>query len=181
MWQVTRDRWHVTLDRLHVTKKILVHVTGDTWQVTCDTWHRWHVTHDTGDKWHVTQVTCDTWHMAHSVEWKFSQNVSSLALPVRDWRCLEYIWTKGWISEWINDGGDCKTAPTKQGLVIAYFMVLSVTYTISHLKMPFQRCSFYYFLMNKIMYGTRIMQKIQVQLNLLTFCGFLDVMAEITM
>ena len=40
--------------------------------------------------------------MTHSVGWKFSQNVSSLALPVSDWQCLEDIWTKGSHTHLIN-------------------------------------------------------------------------------
>ena len=52
------------------------HVTGDMWHVTCDTWQV------TGDRWHLTP---DNWHMTHSVGWTFSQNFSSLALPVWDW------------------------------------------------------------------------------------------------
>ena len=41
------------------------------------------------------QVTGDTWHVTHSVRWTCSQNFSPLVLPVWDWQCLEYIWTKG--------------------------------------------------------------------------------------
>ena len=50
------------------------------WQVTRDRWHM------TGDRWHVTH---DTWHMTHSVGWTFSQNFSSLALPVWVYWCFE--------------------------------------------------------------------------------------------
>ena len=48
--------------------------------------------HVTGDTWHITP---DTWHMTLCVGWTFSQNFSSLALPVLNWQCLEDIWTKG--------------------------------------------------------------------------------------
>ena len=41
----------------------------------------WHVT---GDRWHVTG---DLWHGTHSVGWTFSQNFSTLALPVWDINC----------------------------------------------------------------------------------------------
>ena len=57
----------------------------------------WHVT---GDTWHVT---CDMWHVTHSVGWTFSQNFSSLALPVWDWQCIEDIWTKGSVIELMNE------------------------------------------------------------------------------
>ena len=65
----------------------------------------------TGDMW---QLTCDTWHMTHNVGWTFSQNLSSLALPVRDWQRLEDIRTKGSVNQLMNelmkslaDGWDC--------------------------------------------------------------------------
>ena len=48
---------------------------------------------------------CDKCYMTHSVGWTFSQNFSSLALPVWDWQCLEDIWTKGSLNELMNDGG----------------------------------------------------------------------------
>ena len=63
-------------------------MTGDRWQVTRDKW----------------QVTRDTWHMTHSVGRTFSQNFSSLALPVWDWQCLEYISTNHrWVNEWMTE------------------------------------------------------------------------------
>ena len=84
------------------------------WQVTGD---RWHVTHDT---WHVTrdtwQMTDDTWHMTYSVGWTFSQNFSSLSLPVWDWECLEVILTKVSVTHSM-DRGDCRTAPSTPGLL----------------------------------------------------------------
>ena len=46
--------------------------------------------------WHVT---FDTWHVTHSVMWTFSQNLSSLALAVRNRQCLEDSEQK---DEWIN-------------------------------------------------------------------------------
>ena len=45
-------------------------------QVTCDRWH----------------MKGDMWHLTLSVGWTFSQNSSSIALPVWVWQCLEYIW-----------------------------------------------------------------------------------------
>ena len=59
----------------------------DMWHVICDMWH----------------LTQDTWHMTHCVRWTFSQNLSSLALPVLYWQCLEDIWTKGWLNEWVTE------------------------------------------------------------------------------
>ena len=72
----------------------------------------WHMTRDMG------HVTCDTWHMTHIVEWTFSPNVSAVALPVWDWECLEDILTKGWVNQWVSDGGDCRTALATPGLLI---------------------------------------------------------------
>ena len=57
------------------------------WQVICDTRH---VTHDMQQMTHVIRyIVC-------------SQNFSSLALPVWDWQCLDYIWTKALLNELIN-------------------------------------------------------------------------------
>ena len=47
------------------------------------------------------------WHLTHSVWWTFSQNVSSLALTVWDWQCMEDIWTKGSIDQSINESQAC--------------------------------------------------------------------------
>ena len=68
----------------------------------------------TGDRWHMTH---DTWHMTHSVGWTFSQNLSSLALLVLDWQCLEDIWTKESVNESISHRGDCRTALATPGLL----------------------------------------------------------------
>ena len=82
------------------------------WQVTRDTWH----------------VTYDTWHMTYSVGWTSSQNFSSLSFPLWDWQSLEYIWTKGSLTQSlnksINHGGDCRTAPATPGLLRALKVVL---------------------------------------------------------
>ena len=83
-------------------------MTGNRLHVTCDIW----------------QMTGDTWHITQSVGWTFFQNFIFLALPVWDWECLEDIWTQGWVNEWMNElishGGDCRTAPAKQGLLIIW-------------------------------------------------------------
>ena len=72
--------------------------------------------------WHVTgdrrQATGDRWQVTLSVGWTFSENFSSLPLPVWDWQCLEDIWTKGSVSHSISDGGDCRTVPATPGLLI---------------------------------------------------------------
>ena len=64
-------------------------------------------------------MTHVTRHMPHSVGWTFSQNLSSLALAVWDWQCLEDIWTKASLNESVNelmnDRDDYRTAP---GLLI---------------------------------------------------------------
>ena len=67
----------------------------------------------TGDTWHVTR---DTWHITHSMGWTFIQNFTSLALPVWDWQCLEYIWLTESINQSI-DRGDCRTAAATPGLL----------------------------------------------------------------
>ena len=90
----------------------------------------------TGDRGHVTRdrwhVTCDTCHMTHSIWWTFSQNFSSLVLPVWDWECLEHILTKGSLTELINYGGDCRTAPATPGL---FMICISIFYCFSILVM----------------------------------------------
>ena len=60
--------------------------------VTCDTWH----------------VTCDRWHRKGWGSWTFSQNFSSLAFPVWEWRSFEDIFTKDellteWLTDWLTD------------------------------------------------------------------------------
>ena len=73
---------------------------------------RWHMT---GERWHLTS---DTWHMTHIVGWTFSQNVSSLALPVWDWQCFEYISTSHeWVSQSVNYEAVYRTAPATPGLL----------------------------------------------------------------
>ena len=69
--------------------------------ITCDTWH---LTRDTG-----------MWHMTGGERYTFSQNVSSLALTVWEWRFVEDIstnhqWMNQSVSQAVN-GGDCRTAP----------------------------------------------------------------------
>ena len=57
----------------------------------------WHVTHDT---WHMTH---DMWHMTGGGRWTFSQNASSLALTVWEWRRSEDISTKDhWVSQSVS-------------------------------------------------------------------------------
>ena len=116
MKHITCNMWYVTRDR---------------WQVTRDTWHM------TGDTWHVT---CDTWHMTHSVGWTFSQNFSSLALPVWDWQCFEYISTNhhsvSYLLTLINYEAVYRKAPDTPGL-------LNITIFIKHFPLN------YYFIMRK--------------------------------
>ena len=80
----------------------------------------------------------DTWHMTHSVQWRCSQNFSSLALPVWDWHCLEYIWTKGFLTH-LMDGGDCRTAPATPGLLKTHTLNFSMCADRSH-QMPPVAC-----------------------------------------
>ena len=71
-------------------------------------------------------LACDRWHIPHSAVWTFLQNLWSLALPVLDWLCLGNIWTKGWMNQWINDGGDCWTAPATPGLLNLYILWVTI-------------------------------------------------------
>ena len=93
MWHLTRDTWHVT---------------PDTWHVTPDTWHV------TRDMWHVTY---DTWWGVNILS-KF-QLPSSYGLGVM---IIRSFGGKGSltesINEWINDKGDCRTAPATPGLLV---------------------------------------------------------------
>ena len=91
---------HVTRELKQMEKLKLFHiwilptlsnVKCDTWHVTSDAWHlTWHMTHD---MWHVTP---DLW-----------QAVNMLFGVVKIWRKR--------MSEWISDGGVCRTNP---GLLI---------------------------------------------------------------
>ena len=77
------------------------------WHVTCDMWHNTHA------MWHLTY---DRWG-----RWTFSQNVSSLALTVWEWRFDEDIFTNHhdllnrsineWMNELINNKDVYRTAP----------------------------------------------------------------------
>ena len=74
----------------------------------CDMWHM------TRDMWHVT---CDTWHITSRGRWTFSQNCSSLAFTVWEWRFVEDVFTKDesltdWMNELISDKAVCRTAPS---------------------------------------------------------------------
>ena len=76
-----------------------------TWHVTCDMWH----------------ITCDMWHVTHDMWHVEGVNIlSKFQLPssyglwfMTSWRSRG----KGWPTEWINDGGDCRTAPATPGLL----------------------------------------------------------------
>ena len=86
------------------------HVTHDSWHVTCDMWH---VTRAT---WHITH---DMWHLTHRGWWALSQNFRSLALMVWDlWWFEDREEKHQSVSDLINDGGVCRTAPAIPGLLI---------------------------------------------------------------
>ena len=73
--------------------------------MTCDT-----------DMWHVT---LDVWHVTHLGRWTSSPNFSFLALTVWELRYFEYISTNHhWMTELMNHGGVCRTAPATPGLLI---------------------------------------------------------------
>ena len=55
----------------------------------------WHVTRD---MWHLT---CDTWHMTCDIL-RGVNNFSKFQLPMIFW--------KGWLTDWLNNEGVCKTA-----------------------------------------------------------------------
>ena len=78
-------------------------------KIAHDIWHlTWDIWHVTRDMWHVT---LQTWHMTSWGRWTFSQNISSLAFTVCEWRC----------SDLTNDEGVCITAPAIPGLVITNY------------------------------------------------------------
>ena len=73
-------------------------------KIACDTWH---VTHDT---WHMT---CDTlWGV--DILSKFQLPSSYGLWFMISWR----LGGKGWPTELMNHGGDCRTAPVTPGLLI---------------------------------------------------------------
>ena len=85
--------------------------------------------HVTRDKWHMTRsiwhITCDTWHMTDDGRETFSQNFSSLAFTVWEWRFIEDISTKDeFIHKLISKGGVCwKTRATPSLLIICHTLV----------------------------------------------------------
>ena len=81
----------------------MLQVTYDIWQLTHDMW----------------LMTYDTLHMTGWVMWTFSQNLSSLALTVWDWRCFEDLEENDEsVNELFIDKGVCRTAPATPGLLI---------------------------------------------------------------
>ena len=81
------------------------------WHMTRDMWH---VTHD------MWQVTHDMWHVTGWGRWTFTQNFSSLALMVWEWKCTEDISTNHQsLSDLISNGGVYRTAPATPGLLIS--------------------------------------------------------------
>ena len=81
------------------------HMTPDTWQLICGTWHRTL----TSDTWHLT------FHMLSEVHiiWNF-QVLSSYSLGMKVfWR----FWGKGSVSLFINYKGVCRTAHATPGLL----------------------------------------------------------------
>ena len=75
------------------------HLTGDTWHLKPDTWHQ------TSDRWHVVGGE-------HSSKFQLSSYHGSGVMML--WR----FWRKSAISDFISDGGDCRTAPATPGLLI---------------------------------------------------------------
>ena len=86
-----------TLSPLPRQKKMW-NVTCDIWQVTCGKWH----------------MTCDTWHVTCGGRGTFSQNFSSLALTVLEWRFDDYIVTN---HDLMNDEAVYRRAPGYPGSV----------------------------------------------------------------
>ena len=74
-WHVTHDRWHMTHDTWHGTRDMLLYYIFGSKTALVYMWH----------------VTCDTWHMTGMGRWTFSQNFSSPALMVWEWRFVEDI------------------------------------------------------------------------------------------
>ena len=64
-----------------------------------------HTKHMTHDMWHVIR---DIWHVAGGRRWTFSENISSLALTVWEWRCSEDNSIKDdWLTQLINEWQRC--------------------------------------------------------------------------
>ena len=70
-------------------------MTGDTGHITCDMWHMTH------NMWHMTH---DSAHAALGGRWTLSQNASSLALTVLEWRHFEDFEEKDdWLADWMSN------------------------------------------------------------------------------
>ena len=75
----------------------------------------WHVIHD---MWHMP---CDTWHMTCGGRQTFSQNFSSLALTVSEWRFVEDILRMDdSLTYSISDKAVYRTAQATPGLLIKH-------------------------------------------------------------
>ena len=84
------------------------------WHLTCDTWH----------------VTPDTWHLTYDTWW--GVNIpSKFQVPNSYGLCVMMIRSFGGkgpltelMNEWINDKGDCRTAPAKPGLLKKFWAIV---------------------------------------------------------
>ena len=85
-----------------------------TWHLTCDTWH----------------LKCDTWHLTHDmwkmVEGEYSHKISAPQLFRFGCNDILKVWRKrmtDWLTDWMSDKGDCRTAPATPGLLITYMFL----------------------------------------------------------
>ena len=77
--------------------------------------------------------------------WTFSQNFSSLALTVWEWRCLEDIFTKyDLATQFINQKGVCRTAPATPGLLIIKGPYYHNLYKCGRTKNTYVKCAVSY-------------------------------------
>ena len=85
-------------------------MTCDVWHVTSDTWHM------TCDIWHMTR---DMWHVKFDMLWGVNI-LSKFQLPSSSGLWFRIFWRlggKGWLSDWMSNEADCRTAPATPGLL----------------------------------------------------------------
>ena len=67
--------------------------------------------------WHVT---CDTWHVTYDMLLGVN-NLSKFQLPSSSGLWFMILWRlrgKGWLTDWLSNEAECRTAPATPGLLI---------------------------------------------------------------
>ena len=114
-------------DKLHhfVKKKEKKKMTCNIWHMTCDMWHM------TCDTWYAP---CDIWHIVggeHFLKISAPKGFWFVIYDILKIRRKRLTYS---LNEWINDGGDCRTAPATPGLLISLVCMYRLALMVSTCK-----------------------------------------------